>query len=255
MNKQNFDINKLRVASPCSVGWETMNGDERVRHCNSCKLNIYNIAEMTNLEIEDLITKRENRVCIRLYKRADGTVLTKDCPIGFRAYQKRVAHFASATLAVILGLFSVSFGQKEDKKLINASKVKIIRTINQNQKSVLSGVVTDSTGAVIPDVKLRLYKKDSKKFLEVNSDSEGNYIFNFIDDGSYILEAQRHLFKNYKLKNIEVKSNEKLLINVELQAIPMSITVGIYAEEPLIDTTSSSITTKITRKILDNLPY
>ncbi len=66
MNKQNFDVNKLRVASPCSIGWETMTGDERVRRCHSCELNIYNIAEMTNSEIEDLISKREDRVCIRL---------------------------------------------------------------------------------------------------------------------------------------------------------------------------------------------
>ncbi len=125
MNKQNFDINSLRVASPCTVGWETMSGDERVRRCNSCELNIYNITEMTKLEVEDLITKRKDRVCIRLYKRADGTVLTKDCPVGIRAYQKRVARFAGAALTTILGLFSVSFGQKEDKNQLMLPKLKL----------------------------------------------------------------------------------------------------------------------------------
>src|SRR6185369_3331890 len=118
-------INKLRVASLCSVGWETMTGDERIRHCQSCQLNVYNISEMARADAENLITKREGRLCIRLYKRADGTVLTKDCPVGFRAYQKRVARFAGAALAAILGLFSVSFGQKDDKKAIDASKLDI----------------------------------------------------------------------------------------------------------------------------------
>ena len=113
MTKRNFDINKLRVAAPCPVGWATMSGDERVRHCQSCQLSIYNSAEMTKREAEDLIATREGRLCIRLYKRADGTVLTKDCPLGIRAYQKRISRFAGATLATILGLFSVSFGQKE----------------------------------------------------------------------------------------------------------------------------------------------
>ena len=134
MENQKFDINKLRVASPCSVGWDEMKGNERVRRCDSCELNIYNIAEMTKAEAGDLIANREGRLCIRLYKRADGTVLTKDCPVGFRAYQKRVARFAGATLATIIGLFSVSFGQKEDKNSGDASKVKIVRTVNQNQE-------------------------------------------------------------------------------------------------------------------------
>ena len=128
MENQKFDINKLRVASPCSVGWETMTGDERVRHCRSCQLNVYNIAGRTSGEVKSLIENREGRLCIRLYKRTDGTVLTKDCPIGFRAYQKRIARFAGATLATVLGLFSISFGQKEDKNSDDTSKVKILRT-------------------------------------------------------------------------------------------------------------------------------
>ncbi|MDQ3711758.1 MAG: carboxypeptidase-like regulatory domain-containing protein [Acidobacteriota bacterium] len=253
MNKQNFDINSLRVASPCTVGWETMSGDERVRHCNSCELNIYNITEMTKLEVEDLITKRKDRVCIRLYKRADGTVLTKDCPVGIRAYQKRVARFAGAALTTILGLFSVSFGQKEDKKSIDASKIKIVRTINQNQESVLSGIVSDSSGAVIAGVELRLYKEGSKEFLKVDSDDEGNYIFKDIPSGKYILEASFSNFGMKKIINLQIKSGEKLTMNVELK--PLNTIVGIFLEEPLIDTTSSSLTTKFTRKQIENLPY
>jgi hypothetical protein len=232
-----------------------MTGGERVRRCHSCKLNVYNIAEMTESEVENLITKRADRVCIRLYKRADGTVLTKDCPVGLRAYQKRVARFAGATLATILGLFSVSFGQKEDKKSIDASKVKIVRTVNQSQESVLSGVVNDSTGAVIPGVELRLYKKGSNEFLKVDSDDTGNYTFKSIDAGIYSLEVETQMFKKYKLINIEIKSNEKVSIDLELQPESTNTTVGIFIQEPLIDATSSSLTTKFTRKQIEILPY
>lgn len=255
INKQNFDVSNLRIASPCSVGWETMSGDERVRRCHSCELNIYNIAEMTSKEIENLITNRENRVCIRLYKRVDGTVLTKDCPVGFRAYQKRAARLAGAALATILGLFSVSFGQKEDEKTVDTSKVKINRTANQNQESVLSGIVRDANGAIIPAAKLKLYKEGDKKFIKVKSNADGHYIFKNISVGVYTLEAEHKGFIKHKLINLEVKNNEKVAVDIELQPGSISVTVGIYAEEPLIDTTSSSITTKITRKQIDNLPY
>lgn len=253
MNKQKFDVNNLRVASPCSVGWETMSGDERVRRCHSCELNIYNISKMTKVEVEDLITKRESRVCIRLYKRADGTVLTKDCPVGFRAYQKRAARFAGAALATILGLFSVSFGQKEDKKTVDASKVKIVRVINQNSESVLSGEILDLQGALIPGTELKLYKKGEKKVFKVISNGEGNYIFKKIPSGKYILEANLSGFKTQKIVNLRINDGENLSMNIELQ--PLSVVVGIFFEEPLIDTTSSGITTKFTRKQIENLPY
>jgi len=55
---------------------------ERVRHCGECKLNVYNLSEMTQTEAEGLIRKHEGRLCVRYYQRADGTVLTRNCPVG-----------------------------------------------------------------------------------------------------------------------------------------------------------------------------
>ncbi len=255
MYKPNFDVDNLRVASPCSVGWETMSGDERVRRCHSCELNIYNISEMTKREVEDLITKRESRVCIRLYKRADGTVLTKDCPVGFRAYQKRVARFAGAALATILGLFSVSFGQKEDTKTVDASKVKISRTINQNQESILSGIVTDSNGVIIPKAELKLYKKGDIKPLKTKSNDEGNYFFKNLSTGNYTLEIKYQGFVRHKFVDLKIERNGEVKIDVELQPSQQNVVVGIFVSEPLIAMGSSGITTKITRKQIDNLPH
>ena len=181
--------------------------------------------------------------------------MTKDCPIGFRAYQKRAARFAGAALAAILGLFSVSFAQKEDEKKVDASKVKIIRIANQNQESVLGGIVCDVNGAAFSSVKLKLYKKGDKKPVKLKSDSDGHYIFKNISAGIYTLEAEYEGFTKHKIVNLEVKNNKKLTVDIELQPGNITVTVGIYAEEPLIDMTSSGVTTKITRKQIENLPY
>src|SRR5688500_5475673 len=98
MTKQSFDINKLRVASPCAVPWESMNGGDQSRHCQMCNLNVYNISEMTAAEVRNLVEKTEGRVCGRLFLRADNTVITKDCPVGLRAFYKRTARRAGAAL-------------------------------------------------------------------------------------------------------------------------------------------------------------
>lgn len=32
---------RLKVASPCSADWNSMKGDDAVRHCGSCKKSVY----------------------------------------------------------------------------------------------------------------------------------------------------------------------------------------------------------------------
>lgn len=255
MKAPHFDINDFRVASPCHVAWDAMTGDDRVRNCDSCKIDVFNIAEMTAVEAEHLIQIREGRLCIRLFKRSDGTVITKDCPVGFRAYQKRIARFAGAALAAILGLFSVSFGQKEDKKSFDAAKAGIVRTSNEKQETDLIGTVLDPHGAIVAGAEIKLFKVGDKKRATTKSNEEGIYRFATLGVGIYRLEVRYNGFKTYKIVGIEVKDNEIISIRIILQPDGNIVTVGIYADEPMINTSSSSITTTITRRQIENLPH
>src|SRR5262249_20372839 len=92
-------LDNIQVATPCPMSWEKMTGDERVRHSQECKLNVYNLSDMTRAEAEQLIASREGRLCVRFYRRADGTVLTRDCPRGLRALSERASRIAGAVLA------------------------------------------------------------------------------------------------------------------------------------------------------------
>jgi hypothetical protein len=52
-----------------------MQGDDRVRYCPECKLNVYNFSALSPREIERLVAQTEGRLCARYYQRADGTML------------------------------------------------------------------------------------------------------------------------------------------------------------------------------------
>jgi hypothetical protein len=97
-------LEDLRIASPCTARWEEMTGDDRVRHCAHCDNNVYNVAGMTRGEALKLVHERsESGLCLRMFRRADGTVLTADCPVGERKKRVRrlvlVGAGAVATLA------------------------------------------------------------------------------------------------------------------------------------------------------------
>lgn len=108
MAKFDNPLNNIRIASPCPANWDGMVGDERRRYCGECKLNVYNLSGMTRREAENLILDCEGRLCVRFYRRPDGTILTKDCPVGWQAIKRRVsktaAAFASLVFAVLSGL-------------------------------------------------------------------------------------------------------------------------------------------------------
>ena len=94
-------LEQLRIATPCHVDWNEMDGDDRVRFCSECSLNVYNLSEMARDEAEAFIAKREGRVCVRVYRRHDGTVVTKDCPVGRAALHRQVLALVGGVLAAI----------------------------------------------------------------------------------------------------------------------------------------------------------
>lgn len=109
MFKFDSPLNNIRMASPCSANWDEMFGDERKRFCGECRLNVYNLSGMTRDEAENLLMMSEGRVCIRYYQRPDGTVLTKDCPVGWARIKRRVSTVAAAVFSLVLSLFSGLF--------------------------------------------------------------------------------------------------------------------------------------------------
>src|SRR5581483_1332406 len=92
---------QLRVAAPCKEDWNQMVGDDRVRFCAGCKLNVYNVANLSEGEVRALVGQREGRVCARFFTRTDGTVLTRDCPTGVRRKRQLVGISIAAAASLL----------------------------------------------------------------------------------------------------------------------------------------------------------
>ncbi|MCW5834703.1 MAG: hypothetical protein KIS78_20030 [Labilithrix sp.] len=90
-------LDQVRVASPCTASWDEMLGDERVRFCLSCSKNVYNLSAMPREDAERLLRERAGaELCVRFYQRADGTILTEDCPVGVKKKRRKKIALAVA---------------------------------------------------------------------------------------------------------------------------------------------------------------
>ena len=102
-------LKNIKIASPCSADWNEMYGNERKRFCGDCKLNVYNLSGMTSYDAENLLRNSEGRMCVRFFRRADGTILTADCPVGWAKVKQRLTASATAVFSLVIALFSGVF--------------------------------------------------------------------------------------------------------------------------------------------------
>lgn len=110
-------LDRVSIAAPCQADWENMVGDERERFCQQCTLNVYNISSMSKTEAEEFLALRtQGRLCVQFYRRADGTIITDNCPRGLRAMRdqgRKLMKSAAAFLALIVSSAPFAFAQNK----------------------------------------------------------------------------------------------------------------------------------------------
>lgn len=251
-------LKNLRIASPCPMNWDQMTGDDRARFCSLCNLHVYNIAELTRKQAVALISETEGRICGRIYRRSDGTVITKDCPIGLRAIRRRVARTAGAVFATLVALTASAFGQSPSKKDDPSCKqqVTISRQNSDTEPGAFTGTVVDATGAVVVGVRIRITDRKSGKSIEVASNDEGRFRAEALGTGVYDLSAESAGFKKLEVVQLTIAAKETVTVTLILTvANPTTeVLVGVIAVEPMIDTTKPGLTNTITGDTMRRLP-
>jgi len=169
MSKLTSPLDHLKIAAPCPADWDQMFSfeDERVRFCSQCNLNVYNLSGMSRQEAEALITKTEGRLCVRFYRKADGSILTQNCPVGLKAIKRRVAWVARVVLGMVLsmvsgfGLYILHLGRKPsplpDNSLIFDFEPPAVETVGVMLRTVQGEVIEPTIG------KVRIEHRQSRK--------------------------------------------------------------------------------------------
>jgi Carboxypeptidase regulatory-like domain len=233
--KETADIlARMRVASPCPAKWDEMEGDARVRFCRLCSLNVYDISEMTRAEVEALVLKTEGRLCGRLTRRADGKVLTKDCPVGLRALRLRATRAAGAAFAALLSLCPVAFGQTRPQKNAcpaGGAELKVERRAQAGTYSTVSGVVADPACAVVPKAHVSLKSRETGRKFEADTSDEGEFLFAAVQQGTYELEISAPGFRSFKREDFYVGGSEEARLGVMLDVGVLTGEI-VVVEEP-----------------------
>jgi hypothetical protein len=232
-----------------------MVGDNSVRFCNHCRLNVYNLSELSKDEAEALLASTEGRLCARLYRRSDGTVLTKDCPVGLQALRRRMARSAAAVFALIGSFSAVVSGQTvKSRKDSCTTQTGITRRniVSSSGETLLTGTVVDPSGAMVAGATVTLENVRSKETQKTISTDEGQFQFVGMAAGEYSIQIESLGFRKYRIEALQIANSEMINLKVTL-SVNLEVLVGVVVGESPIDDPPG--TTTITQKLLRSLPH
>jgi hypothetical protein len=115
-----------------------------------------------------------------------------------------------------------------------------LRTRAQELSATLSGVVTDSSGAVIPHASISITQNGVNGAARVvESDGSGNYTATNLTAGTYTITVTMAGFQTFKAKDIVLNVSDKHTVNAELKAGTVSTTVTVEDNPVAVDTETS----------------
>src|SRR5580698_995979 len=124
----------------------------------------------------------------------------------------------------------------------------------QVDEGSITGVVTDSTGAVVPDAQVTLVNTDQGITLQTHSSGTGGYTFSPVRIGHYTLTATAKGFETTTQTNLTVQVAQTLQVNVQLKPGSASETVQVTEAPPLLQTEEASTGQVIGRQQVNDLP-
>lgn len=96
-------LDAVTIDVPCTVPWDSMTGDARRRFCATCRLHVHDVSQISRDEALSLLGRKASgeRVCLRIWRRPDGRVLTRDCRSAVKALRRRAALAVTALLGAL----------------------------------------------------------------------------------------------------------------------------------------------------------
>src|SRR5260370_935127 len=105
----------------------------------------------------------------------------------------------------------------------------------------IRGTVEDPSGGAVPSATLRLINEATHATREVQSGSNGEYIFIEVPVGSYEIDLTVQGFKKYVRKGIVLDLNQVLTVDIALQLGGSTDVVEVTGAPPVVDTTSTQL--------------
>ena len=182
---------QLHIPSPCSVDWDSMIGNDRVRFCEHCQLTVHNIDRASPKQIKRLIARSNGRLCVNYRQPAPQKT---PAPILYKI-GRRTSVIAASAFSATLSITSAvaASGNVKQTTLRNetAYAASVVNPVSSPGGSAkLFGFVFDPNGAAISGASVMLTNSESGESFHSYTGGDGQYRIEGVTPGTYRLTVR-----------------------------------------------------------------
>jgi hypothetical protein len=244
MPKPTGALDRIHIASPCPASWDEMIGNEQVRFCRHCSLHVHDLSNITAKDAMKLVASSQGKLCVRYYRRPDGTIQTAEQAQPLTQIKRRLSRIAAGAFTATLSLASTAMAQSarpaegnQPAAVQPADGATLGRVLfHSGQTASLAGTVFDVQKAVIPAATIVLADSQTGKEQTVVSDDEGNYQFQNVEAGTYTLTISAPGFEPFRREWVFLRdgAEERVDATLEVGVTAMGGAIVVAPETPLV---------------------
>src|SRR6266851_5384322 len=121
-------------------------------------------------------------------------------------------------------------------------------------RAEITGIVTDTSGAAVPDAKVSITNQDTGAKIVVGTNSAGNYSTPPLQLGSYTIEVEKEGFKHATHPGIVLSGAQSFRQDVKLELGSVTQSVEVEGGSELINTENSTVSHTIGSTYYRDLP-
>ena len=121
-------------------------------------------------------------------------------------------------------------------------------------RASMYGTVRDSSGAVVPGVRVQAKNLGTNHAWTTASNAQGEFSLPNLPIGRYSVTARHAGFSTYLVRGYVLRVARSALINIVLHPGAVSQTITVHTRAPMVDTKVASLKTTIPHRFVEQLP-
>ena len=129
-----------------------------------------------------------------------------------------------------------------------------VALLAQGQYATISGIVTDSSGAVVPEAAIQATNVLTGDSHSASSNHSGVYTLPLLKPGEYRLEVEKQGFKRYQRTGITLETGLPVRIDISMEVGATSDSISVVATAPLLQSETSAVGAVVENSTIANMP-
>ncbi len=124
----------------------------------------------------------------------------------------------------------------------------------QQDMGVITGVITDATGAAIPGVKITVVNQETNETRSAETGATGTYTVGPMRIGVYSVSVEKEGFKKTVWRDIKVSAQDRVRVDFAMELGAVSEAISVTAEAPLLQAETSALAHVVNERNIRELP-